>query len=130
MSSEIKLKKLKRNLKENLVIDITKNTEPAPNLGSRFGQDVEAKGTYVIQGKVDMPGYVNGKANLRNPLFINVTEVILTKYKNELAKEYNAKGQKLTDRLMNLGYDAIVTVLENGEYGEIVLFPNASFMLR
>jgi hypothetical protein len=40
-----------------------------------------------------------------------------------------AKGKKLTDKLMNLGYDSIITVKENGEYGEIVLFPNASFMM-
>lgn len=32
-------------LYENMLIDITKSTEAAPYLGSRFGQDVEPKGT-------------------------------------------------------------------------------------
>jgi hypothetical protein len=116
-------------LNENLVINITKNTEPAPYLGSGFGQDVEPKGTYVLQGKIDVEGYVNGKANLKKPLFVDVTDNTLIEYKRELASKYKAKGQKLTNKLMELGYDSIITVKENGEYGEIVLFPNASFML-
>jgi len=117
-------------LNENLVIDITKNTEAAPYLGSRFGQDVEPKGTYVLQGKIKANGYVNGKANLNNPLFINVTDTTLIEYKRELSNKYKAKGQKLTDKLMKLGYDSIITIKENGEYGEIILFPNASFMMH
>jgi hypothetical protein len=121
---------IREYLNENLVIDITKNTEPAPYLGSRFGQDVEPKGTYVLQGKIDSEGYVNGKANLINPLFVDVTDNTLIDYKRELASKYKAKGQKLTNKLMELGYDSIITVKENGEYGEIVLFPNASFMMH
>jgi len=31
---------------------------------------------------------------------------------------------------MKLGYDSIITINENGEYGEIVLFPNASFIMH
>jgi hypothetical protein len=38
-------------------------------------------------------------------------------------------GKRLTQKLMRLGYDAIITVRVDGEWGEIVLFPNASFML-
>lgn len=30
---------------------------------------------------------------------------------------------------MELGYDSIITIKEDGEYGEIVLFPNSHFML-
>jgi hypothetical protein len=116
-------------LVENVVIDITKNMEPAPNMGSTFGQDVEPKGTYVTQGFIDYQNYVNGKAYLKNPLFINVTDTTLIEYKRELAKKYKAKGQALTNKLMKLGYDSIITVWEDGKYGEIVLFPNASFML-
>jgi hypothetical protein len=116
-------------LNENILIDITKNTEPAPYLDSRFGQDVEPKGTYVLQGKIDNEGYINGKANLKNPLFVNVTDDTLIEYKRELANKYKAKGQKLTNKLMRLGYDSIITVKEDGEYGEIVLFPNAHFIL-
>jgi hypothetical protein len=117
-------------LSENLVLDVTKNTEPAPYLGSRFGQDVEPKGTYVLQGNINANGYVNGKAVLKKPLFVDVDENTLIEYKRELSKKYKAKGQKLTNKLMGLGYDGIITVKDTGEYGEIILFPNASFMLH
>jgi len=116
-------------LRESLEINITKNMEPAPYLGSRFGQDVEPKGTYVTQGRSNIDGYVNGRAILNKPLFINVTSDTLIEYKRELATKYKARGKRLTDKLMRLGYDSIITVHEDGEYGEIVLFPNASYMM-
>jgi hypothetical protein len=31
---------------------------------------------------------------------------------------------------MTLGYDSIITVNEYGEYGEIILFPNCSFIME
>lgn len=121
---------VKEALNEEIVIDITKNTEPAPYLGSRFGQDVEAKGTYVLHGNINHDGYVNGKAQLKKPLFIDVDDNNLIEYKRDLAKKYKAKGIRLTNKLMDLGYDAIITVKQNGEYGEIVLLPNAKFMMH
>lgn len=51
-------------------------------------------------------------------------------FKRDLATKYKAKGIKLTNKLMQLGHDAIITIKENGEYGEIILFPNANFMLH
>ena len=116
-------------LNETIYIDIKKNTEAAPYLGSMYGQDVEPKGTYVSHGNTDMRGYINGKASLKKPLFINVTDKTLIQYKRDLADKYKAKGQGLTNKLMKLGYDSIITVQEDGEYGEIILFPNASFMM-
>lgn len=68
--------------------------QSAPYMGSRFGQDVEPKGTYVIEkhesGSVEYP-WVEGVAKLRNPLFIDVTIQTLIKYKNSLAKRFRAK---------------------------------------
>lgn len=121
---------IKEFLNENMLIDITKNTEAAPYLGSEFGQDVEPKGTYVLHGNIYAKGYVNGKANLKKPLFINVTDSTLIEYKRELSNKYKAKGQALTNKLMKLGYDSIITVNEDGKFGEIVLFPNASFIIN
>jgi hypothetical protein len=117
------------NLNESLSIDISKNTSPAPNMGSRFGQDVEPNGTYVVKGNVNQNGWINGKANLKNPLLINVDDNTLIQYKYDLAKKYKAKGKNLSNKLMQIGHDAIITVYPNGEYGEIVLLPNASFIL-
>ena len=113
-----------------ITLEITKNTEKAPYMGSMFNQDVEPSGTYVTQGYVEDDKYINGKAFLNNPLFINTTTGDIN-YKKMLAKKYNATGKSLTNKLMKLGYDAIITILEdyNNEYGEIVLFPNAKFMM-
>lgn len=115
--------------KENLVISITKNTYPAPYVGSPFGQDVEPTGTYVTQGYIKAPGYVNGKADLKKPLFINISDDTVISYKSDLSNTYKAKGKRLTNKLMSLGYDSIITVFEDGSYGEIVLLPNASFIM-
>lgn len=123
------LNKLNEANNTPLTLDITKNMEKAPYLGSRFGQDVEPKGTYVTNHTVNAPNYKNGKAYLAKPLFINVNSDTLIEYKRDLAKKYKAKGQALTNKLMAEGYDALITVYDNGEYGEIVLFPNANFSL-
>jgi hypothetical protein len=113
-------------------INIIKNMQSAPYMGSRFGQDVEPKGTYVIQKHGTEPAkypWVDGKAVLENPLFIDVTVETLIKYKYELTKRFKAKGKQLTNKLMDRGYDAIVTRFEDGSTGEIILFPNAKFTL-
>jgi hypothetical protein len=115
-------------LNESLSIDISKNITPAPNMGTTFGQDVEPKGTYVVKGNVNQNNWINGKANLKNPLLINVDDNTLIQYKYDLAKKYKAKGKNLSNKLMQIGHDAIITVYPDGEYGEIVLLPNASFI--
>jgi hypothetical protein len=115
---------------KNTIINIMKNTEAAPYLGSRFGQDVEPKGTYVLYGHTNIKGWVNGMAVLKKPMYINVDDSSLIEYKRTLSTTYKAKGKKLTEKLMNLGYDSIITVLPNNEYGEIILFQNASFYLN
>ena len=117
-------------LSEQLVLDIKKNMDSAKNFGSRYGQDVEPKGTYVTVGHTTMSGYKNGKAVLQNPLFIDVDDNNLIEYKRELSNKFKAKGLGLTKKLMTKGYDSLITRYSNGDFGEIVLFPNASFMLH
>jgi hypothetical protein len=101
-------------------------------MGARFGQDVEPSGTYVLQRDegLNPEGYLVGRAVLDKPLFVNVTSETLIQYKRDLSMKYKAKGKGLTNKLMKLGYDALITVHPNGEYGEIVLFPNAKFMMH
>lgn len=98
-----------------------------------FGQDVEPHGTYVLEkdfeGPISSP-WVQGTAELNNPLIINITSDTQISYKYDLAKEYKAKGKSLTKKLMGKGYDGIITRYPNGESNEIVLFPNARFMLH
>lgn len=113
-------------------VNIIKNMESAPYMGSRFGQDVEAKGTYVSSKDFDTPvgkPWVEGKADIQTPLVIYITPDELISYKYDLAKKYKAKGEKLTKKLMSLGYDSIITKLPDNSTGEIVLFPNCKFML-
>ena len=43
---------------QSLKLNIYKNPESAPYLGSIFGQDVEAKGTYVSVGESTLPTYL------------------------------------------------------------------------
>jgi hypothetical protein len=108
-----------------------KNMEKAPYYGSMFGQDVEPTGTYVVEkdfdGDVNKP-WVEGTADIKNPLVIEIDDSTKISYKYELSKQYNAKGKRLTEKLMNNGYDAIIT-MENGNSNEIILFPNCRFML-
>ena len=116
-------------LAESVVIDINKNPQPSPKLGVLYGQDVEPVGTYVSSGKSTLPGYLNGRAVLKNPLYIQITDDTNIEYKRELAKEWGATGKRLTNKLMRKGYDGIITVYSNGDYGEIVLFPGANYIL-
>lgn len=122
---------------EPLVLPIMKNMESAPNMGSRFGQDVEPAGTYVSHFEdgdtPDMANYKYGKAIINKPLFIDVDDNNIIQYKRDLAAQYKAKGKKLTQKLMQQGYDALITKRNykgSEYYGEIVLFPNAQFMLN
>ena len=112
-------------------LSIIKNTEAAPNLGSRFGQDVEPSGTYVLEKSSNYvpPGWLEGTAYLENPLYIEVDSDTLISYKKDLSDKYKAKGKILTDKLMQIGYDALITHRSNGDTGEIVLFPNSKFTL-
>lgn len=101
-------------------------------MGSRYGQDVEAKGTYVLEKDFDGPvnkPWIEGRANIKNPLIININDDTLISYKYDLAKQYKAKGKRLTEKLMSKGCDAIVTLDEKGQTGEIILFSNCEFML-
>ena len=114
-----------------MILRIMKNMEKAQYYGSMFGQDVEPTGTYVLEkdfdGEVNKP-WVEGQADIKNPLIIDVKDDTLISYKYELVKKYKAKGKRLTEKLMSLGYDAIIT-MRDGESGEIILFPNCRFML-
>lgn len=120
---------LSKIINEDEFLDIKKNMEPAKYFGSEFGQDIEPNGTYVTKGHTNVDGWINGKAKLKNPLYIEVNDNNLIEYKRILSKKYKAKGKQLTNKLMKKGYDSIITKYPDGNYGEIILFPNAEFIL-
>lgn len=115
----------------SMTLDIMKNPEGAPYMGSRFGQDVEPKGTYALEmtSGADSRGWLTGKARINRPLMIDVDDMTLIQYKRDLAAEYKVKGANLTKKLMGKGYDALICRFPDGGFGEIVLFPNCSFTL-
>ncbi len=64
--------------------------ESAPNMGSRFGQDVEPAGTYVShddrKNKTPIDNHKFGKVVFNNPLIIDITDDTIISYKNELSR--------------------------------------------
>lgn len=104
---------------------LSKNTEKAPNMGSRFGQDVEPAGFYAIQKESDHlddhPNYKTFTVDIKKPLIINTTKEGLIDWKRNLSGKYNAKGAKLSKKLMEEGYDSIITTDEYGYTGEIIV---------
>lgn len=133
MKTDLGSKFVHKDIQESLELPIMKNMEPAPYMGSRFGQDVEPAGTYVSHfekgATADAPNYKYGKAVFNNPLVIDIDDDTIIKYKNQLSDKFKAKGKKLTQKLMAKGYDGLITRWPNGAYNEIVLFPNTTYML-
>ena len=103
-----------------------KRTDPAPDMGSEFGQDVEVAGDYVTQSEGFTPeGSETGTVTANSPLVIDVNEDTQISYKNDLSKKYQGrKGEKLKDAIIKDGYDAVVTRFEDGTTSEIVLLDN------
>ena len=113
-------------------LQIVKNPEKAPYMGARYGQDVEPAGIYVTD-YADYPsgiptGWRLGEIRINNPLYIPVTFDNLNQWKYDLSKKYKAKGKRLTEKLLNAGYDAIITVEPNGSHVEIVLFDDRTLI--
>lgn len=103
---------------------LLKNKEKAPNMGNRFGQDVEPTGYFAIQKETrhldKMPNYETVKADIKNPLIIDVTDDLI-KWKRDLSEKYSSKTKRLTNKLIKEGYDSIITTTKTGELGEIII---------
>lgn len=118
-----------------------RNTQPAPNLGSKFQQDIEPAGRYLQHldwDPGDRPanqGWEFGEITLESPLVISFTTdgpdsptlYGPGSWKARLNKVFKAKGCALTKAIRAAGYDAVVTVwVQGGVPGgtrEIVLLP-------
>lgn len=113
---------------KSLTFQFLKNPEKAPDLGSRFGQDVEPAGYYCSYYEGDhavLPHLMLGTAKVSNPL---VVKWLNLKYKNILSEAFGKKKLALTKKLIALGYDAIVSV--DGTYiSEIILLKPSTQIL-
>ena len=114
-----------RLISESVMFTYLKNPEKSPKLGDKYGQDVEPVGYYVTQKQHDfkIKGWLEGTAVLNNPLYIKVSDDTLVQWKYDLSSQYgNKKGKLLTKELMKNGYDGIITVYDDGDTGEIIIF--------
>jgi hypothetical protein len=116
---------LNKKMEQGGEITLLKNKVKAPKLGKLYGQDVEPTGYFAIEKKTDIfdsnPNYETKKVRFFNPLYVEVDEDTLISWKTELSKKYKAKGKKLTEKLINAGYDIIITRYSNGDTGEIIV---------
>jgi hypothetical protein len=104
------------------------NTESAPYLGARYGQDIEPHGTYLLEDEAEgwkhpLPGWEYGWVEFRNPLVLSFTlEPDEDHYgphgwKQRLVDEYGKKGKALTKALRRDGYDGVVTYWDQPGHG-------------
>ena len=104
---------------------LLRNKLKAPNMGSVYGQDVEPAGYYAIQREGDyfdkIPNYEVVEIEPSKPLYITVTDGTLVSWKKDLSEKYKAKGKDLSTKLMNEGYDVIITQYPEGDTGEIIV---------
>lgn len=113
------------------------NKEKAPDMGDRFGQDVEPSGKYVVahedaetakktekyfkdQGLADT--YEFGEITFDNPLVINQGEGGTRGWKQFLSSKYGGKkGESLSKAILEDGYDGIITLDKSGISETVVL---------
>jgi hypothetical protein len=94
------------------------NTEKAPYFGDRYGQDVEPAGFYVVHNEDPgslARGWEQGTLTFQNPLVLDFNpdgDAIYGEndWKRRLARATGLTGKKLSQKLVALGYDGIVTV--------------------
>lgn len=108
-----------------------RNMEKAPKTAG-FGQDIEPAGRYVVHptgGGPPLRGWEYGVASLRSPLVLALTldDRIYGPlgWKARLTAATGRTGRALSRRLVQAGYDAVVTVRDGPqpETAEIVLLP-------
>lgn len=94
-----------------------RNTAPTPNMGSRFGQDIEPAGRYMTHknpsGIAPTPQWKIGTVTFRKPLVLahGSTTGRAHGWKARLSHEYGGKtGLALSRAITADGYDGIVTV--------------------
>ena len=105
-----------------------RNTEKSPRLGSRFGQDIEPVGRYLLHNPNpgDIPkGWETGEVTFNNPLVLQLTTDEQHIYgeggwKAQLHRAYKRKRSALSCKLKAEGFDGIVTCDNDGYTREIV----------
>jgi len=106
------------------------NDEKAPNVGARFGQNVEPSGFYVQHvpdsGSSLPRGWSSGTATLEHPLVLVESldpDAIYgpTGWKARLHAATKKRRQALSRYLMSLGFDSVVPVRGDGTTEIVIL---------
>lgn len=105
---------------DRVSFEFLRNTESSPHLGSRYQQDIEPHGRYMLHatpGSSAGPGWTEGRVTFRHPLVIafNADPAAPalyneTSWKAQLYEDYGLVGKELSRSLAADGYDGIVTV--------------------
>lgn len=101
------------------------NNQNTADYGTTYGQNIEPSGEYMsmdtMQGKYKIPGADYGMIHFNNPLILDHINTSDTGWKKTLSEMFGGKTKKsLTNAIKKAGYDAIMTVDEDGNYSEIV----------
>jgi len=103
---------------EPVTFRYVRNTEKSPNFGGRYQQDIEPAGRYLLHNPDpgDLPPrWMTGKVTLHSPLVLAFSTGGAGGYddhnwKARLVSWYGRKGHALTRKILEDGYDGIVTV--------------------
>lgn len=99
------------------------NTDKSPVKFKSMAQDIEPHGVYyIVLDKMPgykTPGWVYKEIEFINPLIVEYNNTGREGWKNDISIQFKAKGRKLSLKLINAGFDAIITKSGN-EYNEIV----------
>jgi len=110
----------------------SRNPEKAVDMGSRFQQDLEPAGLYMIH---DEKGYAHdswdkGTARFNSPLVLSFGDSGYdgNSWKALLHSYYGVGGRELTQALLRDGYDSVVTGYNYGTREIIALDPSSQVM--
>jgi hypothetical protein len=94
-----------------------RNTEKSQNFGSRYGQDIEPTGIYMLHKEDDGDAptkWATGVMSFRKPLVLEATLSDrlygASGWKARLTAATGKKKRALSSHLISLGFDGIVTV--------------------
>ena len=119
-------RKINQLTEDGIVMTYTRNPNTnTKHYGVTYGQNIEPAGEYMnmdtLQGKTKLPGMEYGTIEFKKPLVLEWKNTNNTGWKKDLSVKYGGlTGKKLSDAIKKAGYDAIMTVDENGNYMEIV----------
>lgn len=109
--------------KSDMKMAYMKNKEKSGNFGSRYGQNIEPSGEYMIMDDLYesrpenymLPNYEYGFITFQRPLIIDFIDTTDKGWKRTLSNMYDGKtGKRLSNAIMKNGYDGIITVSDYG----------------